>query len=191
MSVKFALCLLILLVTASTETVQYSEVKLASKRNNDNPFPIKFIYINRLTSWWGNLTLPAALAVPGFTATPLPYNYVALTFWTYPGSAQDASGMWEKIASNMGPNEYGTNNSEIQATLKQNFTDNKVKLMISAFGSTQAPTSAGYDALDCAQKLADFVINNNLDGVDIDWEDTASFLKADGSGENWLITITK
>lgn len=191
MSVKLALCFLLLLAAASTETVRQGEVKAVSQRNSNNPFPIKFIYINRLTSWWGNLTLPAALAVPGFTATPLPYNYVALTFWTYPGSAQDASGMWANLVGNMGPNGYGTTNKEIQATLKKNFTNNNVKLMISAFGSTQTPTSAGYDPVDCAIKLAQFVIDNQLDGVDIDWEDTPSFQKADGSGENWLITITK
>jgi hypothetical protein len=73
--------------------------------------PVKFIYINRLTTWWGNLTVPAALAVPGFTATPLPFTHVALTFWTYPGNALDASGMWANIASNMGPNSFGTTNA--------------------------------------------------------------------------------
>ena len=43
--------------------------------------------------------------------------------------------------------------------------------MISAFGSTQFPTTAGLDPVQTANKLADFVLNNNLDGVDIDYED--------------------
>ncbi len=191
MRAKLFLCLLLLLVLVAADTVHHRDIRPISKRKATLHRPIKFIYINRLTSWWGNLTLPAALAVPGFTATPLPYNYVAVTFWTYPGSAQDASGMWANLVGNMGPNEYGTTNSEIQATLKKNFTNNGVNLMVSAFGSTQTPTSAGYDPLDCAAKLAKFVTDNQLDGVDIDWEDTPSFTKADGSGENWLITITK
>ena len=113
--------------------------------------------------------MPAALGVPGFTPTPLPFTHVALTFWTYPGNAQDASGMWANIGSNMGPNAYGNTNAEIQATLKKNFTNAGVKLMVSAFGSTQAPTSLGIDAVDCALKLAKFVTDNLFDGVDIDW----------------------
>jgi chitinase len=62
--------------------------------------------------------------------------------------------------------------------------------MVSAFGSTQAPTSAGIDVVDCANKLAKFVIDNQFDGVDIDWEDTPAFNRNDSSGENWLINIT-
>jgi GH18 family chitinase len=66
--------------------------------------------------------------------------------------------------------------------LKKNFTNNGVKLIVSAFGSTQSPTSAGINAVDCATKLAAFVIDNQFDGVDIDWEDTPSFKKGDSSG---------
>ncbi len=46
--------------------------------------------------------------------------------------------------------------------------------MISAFGATQFPTSGGIDPVDCATKLGNFVLENNLDGVDIDWEDNAA-----------------
>ena len=181
-------CLALLAVASPTELTR--QVTPTSRKGLASTTPIKFIYINRLTSWWGNLTLPAALGVPGFTTYPLPYNYVCHTFWTYPGSAQDASGMWANIGGNMGPNGYGTTNKEIQTTLKKNFTNNGVKLMVSAFGSTQTPTSAGVDATDCANKLAQFVIDNQFDGVDIDWEDTPAFTLGDKSGENWLITLT-
>ena len=50
-----------------------------------------------------------------------------------------------------------------------------IKLMVSAFGATEKPTTFGYKAVDCANKLADYVSKNQLDGVDIDWEDTAAF----------------
>lgn len=46
--------------------------------------------------------------------------------------------------------------------------------MISAFGATEFPTTNGIDPVDCANKLAAFVAENNLDGVDIDWEDNAA-----------------
>ena len=61
--------------------------------------------------------------------------------------------------------------------------------MVSAFGATEHPTTAGVDPVVCATKLADFVSTYNLDGVDIDWEDTAAFQA--GTGEAWLITLTK
>lgn len=64
-----------------------------------------------------------------------------------------------------------------------------MKLLVSAFGSTQSPTSAGVDAVQCAANLAQFAIDNLFDGVDIDWEDTPAFNK--GVGEDWLITLTK
>jgi hypothetical protein len=41
--------------------------------------------------------------------------------------------------------------------------------MISAFGSTDFPTTGGRDPVQTAADLAKFVKNNNLDGVDIDW----------------------
>jgi chitinase len=46
--------------------------------------------------------------------------------------------------------------------------------MLSAFGSTENPTSQGYNPTDVAIKLADFVNQNNFDGVDIDYEDNAA-----------------
>lgn len=61
--------------------------------------------------------------------------------------------------------------------------------MISAFGATEFPTSNGVDPIDCAIKLGEFVKNNNLDGVDIDWEDNAA-MEA-GKGEDWLISFSK
>ena len=41
--------------------------------------------------------------------------------------------------------------------------------MVSAFGATEFPTSAGADPTVCANKLADFVKKNNFDGADLDW----------------------
>lgn len=60
--------------------------------------------------------------------------------------------------------------------------------MVSAFGATEMPTTLGLDATTCANSLADYVINNDLDGVDIDYEDSAAFEA--GTGEAWVITLT-
>ncbi len=59
--------------------------------------------------------------------------------------------------------------------------------MISAFGSTDMPSSR--DASSVCSALAQFVLDNNLDGVDLDFEDNAAM--EIGTGEQWLITCTK
>ena len=51
------------------------------------------------------------------------------------------------------------------------------------------PASEKIDPIDCAIKLATFVEENGLDGVDVDFEDTESF--EEGTGEQWLIDFTK
>ena len=49
------------------------------------------------------------------------------------------------------------------------YNDKGIKLLVSAFGATEFPTSAGKDPIATANSLAEFVLRNNLDGVDIDW----------------------
>jgi hypothetical protein len=65
-----------------------------------------------------------------------------------------------------------------------------ISLIVSAFGSTDAPTSTGADPKSTAQRLAKYVSQYNLDGVDVDYEDFNAFEKGDGSAEKWLITFT-
>ena len=84
--------------------------------------------------------------------------------------------------------------------------------MVSAFGSTDAPTSSGKDAVSTANSMASFVKTWGLDGIDVDYEDfngkilnlrysysfsdsrtqfVTAINKHDGSAENWLITFTR
>jgi chitinase len=51
------------------------------------------------------------------------------------------------------------------------------------------PTSQKQDPLVCAAKLGKYVLENNLDGCDIDWEDNDAMER--GEGEQWLIDFTK
>jgi len=62
-------------------------------------------------------------------------------------------------------------------------------LLVSAFGATEFPTSEGKDPVTTCTNLAEFVLANNFDGVDIDWEDNEAMEL--GTGEQWLITCTK
>ena len=59
--------------------------------------------------------------------------------------------------------------------------------MVSAFGSTDMPSSR--DASSVCTALAQFVLDNNMDEVDLDFEDNAAM--EIGTGEKWLITCTK
>lgn len=60
-----------------------------------------------------------------------------------------------------------------------------IALMVSAFGSTDQPTTWGKDPIATAQGLAKFVIAYELDGVDIDYEDMGA-MNSD-KAEAWLI----
>ncbi|KAI9632985.1 glycoside hydrolase superfamily [Dioszegia hungarica] len=64
-----------------------------------------------------------------------------------------------------------------------------IALMVSAFGSTDQPTTWGKDPLATAQQLAKFVVDYEFDGVDIDYEDMGA-MNSD-QAERWLIPFQK
>ena len=45
-----------------------------------------------------------------------------------------------------------------------------IKLIVSVFGSTDAPTSSGADPVSTANNIAAWVKEYDLDGVDVDYE---------------------
>ena len=59
--------------------------------------------------------------------------------------------------------------SEVQKGIRKRFNDNGIKIMVSAFGATEMPTSRGFNATTCGTNLAKFVKANNLDGADADY----------------------
>jgi len=149
--------------------------------------PIRFIYIDGITNWSSAAGLAASLGVPGY-APAHSYNYIALSFWLYPSKPADAALLWSNPSTYFGTTTFGANDSAIRDTLKSKYNNSGIKLLVSAFGPTQKPTSLGIDPAACATNLAKFVTDNILDGVDIDWEDTPAF--QNGTGEAWLITFT-
>lgn len=56
-----------------------------------------------------------------------------------------------------------------------------MKLLISAFGASEFPVSDGLNALECGKKMVEFMGNNLIDGIDVDFEDSQAF--KDGLGE--------
>ena len=45
-----------------------------------------------------------------------------------------------------------------------------ISLIVSAFGSTETPTSSGVDPTSAASTVADWVIQYGVNGIDVDYE---------------------
>jgi hypothetical protein len=61
------LCILLLLPFVFTDTIN-RVLQSSNKKVGSSSTPVNFIYINKLSAWSGNQAVPAALAVPGFSA---------------------------------------------------------------------------------------------------------------------------
>ncbi|KIM83800.1 glycoside hydrolase family 18 protein [Piloderma croceum F 1598] len=64
-----------------------------------------------------------------------------------------------------------------------------ISIMVSAFGSTDTPTTDGVDPVASAEAVAAFVKEFDLDGVDVDYEDAVAL--SNGQAVQWLIAFTK
>lgn len=66
--------------------------------------------------------------------------------------------------------EWANIGADARAAKKAEYNDAGIKLMISAFGATDHPTTAGADPVSLANTMAQYVKDYNLDGIDVDWE---------------------
>ncbi|KZT18638.1 glycoside hydrolase family 18 protein [Neolentinus lepideus HHB14362 ss-1] len=105
------------------------------------------------------------------------YNVFALSFLLTEG-AYDKAEEWTTLTA-----------AERTSVLSQ-YHDAGISLIVSAFGSTDTPTSSGDDPVSTADTIAAWVKQYDLDGVDVDYEDFNAFDAGDGSAENWLISFT-
>lgn len=132
-------------------------------------YPVRFVYINFINVWWPATSIAAALGVPGYAAKHS-YNYIALAFWSYQNGPIDIANIWVKPTYFMGTDSvFGSTDAAIRANLKKAYNNGGVRILVSAFGSTEMPTNQ--DPVDVAAKLARFVLDYDLDGCDIDYED--------------------
>ncbi|KAG1770689.1 glycoside hydrolase family 18 protein [Suillus occidentalis] len=106
------------------------------------------------------------------------YNVFALSFWLISGPADQAE-------------EWVLLDNATRASIKSTYNNAGISLIVSAFGSSDAPTSGGYDPTTVANNLAAFVLEYDLDGVDIDYEDFNAMNAMNGSAETWLTTFTQ
>jgi chitinase len=81
--------------------------------------------------------------------------------------------------------------AQLDATTRQTYLNaihaSGKKLLISAFGAAEWPTSGGVNPTTSANNLAAIVKQYGFDGCDIDWEDNNAM--DGGTGEAWLITF--
>jgi len=145
-------------------------------------------YIDALNSWWPPAAIAAGIGVPGY-AHNSSYNVINLSFWLTAGCADVALVWADAFKYVSSDNPWGGSTQAVQAAWLQLYHKRGIKVLVSAFGSTEFPTSSGVDPVKCGTDLANFVKTNQLDGVDLDWEDNAA-MEA-GKGEAWLISITK
>ncbi|KAG1795178.1 glycoside hydrolase family 18 protein [Suillus plorans] len=106
------------------------------------------------------------------------YNVFALSFWLTSGPVDQAE-EWVEL------------DNATRASYVTTYHDAGISLIVSAFGSTDTPTTDGYDPTTIANDLAAFVLEYDLDGVDIDYEDFDAMNAQNGSAEDWLTTFTQ
>ena len=70
-------------------------------------YPVRYVYIDRFNSWWPPSSIARGLAVPGYAAENLPYNYVCLAFWTYSAGPVDAALVWSNPLYFIGAGVFG------------------------------------------------------------------------------------
>lgn len=102
-------------------------------------------------------------------------NYVlsALSFLLSSG-AVDNAGAWASLSD-------GERDS-----IKSQYNDAGIKLIVSAFGSTETPTSSGVDPVGAATTMGNWVRQYNLDGIDVDYEVTTSYMVPNWSlADDW------
>ena len=146
--------------------------------------------MNRLAEWWP----PEAIAESIGATNSKDCNIINLAFWlpTPNGTSYpvDAALVWSDAVTFFGPDSvFGNTTEEIQANLRILYHMQNAKVMVSAFGETSLPTTHYIDPEAVGENLAMFVIENQLDGVDLDYEDNAA-MEA-GTAVPWLITMTE
>jgi len=103
------------------------------------------------------------------------YNVFILAFLLLEGA-------WDNAES------WTTLSASDRSSIKSQYNDAGISLMVSCFGSTDTPTSSNADPTSTANTFAAWVKEYDLDGIDVDYEDFDAFDA--GTAEAWLVTFT-
>ncbi|KAG1897875.1 glycoside hydrolase family 18 protein [Suillus fuscotomentosus] len=99
------------------------------------------------------------------------FNVFALSFLVEYGAADQAQ-EWEELTAAQ------------RSSILSEYDAAGISLIVSLFGSTETPTSSGYDPIDTANTMAAWVIEYGLQG------DFAAFDAGTGAAEQWLGNFT-
>ncbi|KAH9847164.1 glycoside hydrolase [Lenzites betulinus] len=130
--------------------------------------PAFVVYTDIVT---GGSVLPPVSEIEGYTV-------VVLSFLLASGAADQAAA-WAALSAPQ------------KAALKAEYNAAGVSVLVSAFGATDAPTSGGADPVATANAMAQWVLDNQLDGIDVDYEDLDAMNARDGGAEAWLVVFTQ
>ena len=86
---------------------------------------------------------------------------------------------------------YANLDATTKAAKKAEYAAAGINIVASAFGETDQPTTSGADPVGTANTMAQFVLDNQLDGIDVDYEDLTAMNKGDGAAETWVTTFTQ
>ncbi|KAF8323821.1 glycoside hydrolase family 18 protein [Clavulina sp. PMI_390] len=118
---------------------------------------------------------------PPATSTMSGYNTLILAFLLSSGAADQAL-EWQEI------------DATTRSSTKSAYSSAGINLMVTAFGSTEQPTTSGLNAASTASTMASWVKTYGLDGIDnpfsVDYEDFTAINAANGNAETWLINFT-
>ncbi|KAF5379005.1 hypothetical protein D9757_009104 [Collybiopsis confluens] len=134
-----------------------------------SPIPDAPRFVAYSDNWDGQTAPPPVANVKGF-------NVFALCFLLTTG-AYDRAKIWQDMT------QYQ------RETVKSEYKAAGVSLIVSAFGSTETPTTSGVDPIAMADQMAKWVTANDLDGIDVNYEDFPAFDA--GTAEVWLVKFTK
>jgi hypothetical protein len=151
-------------------------------------YPIRFTYIDKIIDWSSIKGLAKSLGIPGYAPNHI-YNYICLSVWTSSYGPVSTALLWHNPIGYFGTaSQFGSTNSQIRTSIKQIYASKGIKLMLGVFGQVELPSTANFNPVSCAQKLAAYANSYNYDGVDINWNDRYSFMV--GRGESWLANFT-
>jgi chitinase len=151
--------------------------------------------MNIIKTWYG-INILSDFGIPTFSSQISPYNVLNLAFLHTTGP-KDVALLWAQLTSYLGGSALQTAFPEnqtlsyVQQKIMDLYHSKNIKVIVSLFGDAENPTTAGKDPVKVGTDAANFVIQNHLDGVDVDWEDGFGFSGSNMNGEQWLIQLTQ
>ncbi|PRP76748.1 hypothetical protein PROFUN_11751 [Planoprotostelium fungivorum] len=132
------------------------------------------VYIMQSVGWKDKVR---SLNVPGYNPVSTSYNVLNLAFYTSTSGPEEMAQTWAQL-----------NNDDQTSYLDAYHKAGIKKVLVSLFGGADSNPSR-LNPIQFADTVIEWVKTNRLDGVDVDYEDEASFSRGDGA--LWVISLQK